>query len=171
SYRDPGHVGQSSSSPGRSRVVDESGGINVKELGREFSGFESTMLLCRRKPLKTSEDSLRAQPQCGKRVLAQRLQQQVCSGHEVPAAKIGQTELPMLMSACPGEELGGQLRMARSYLLEHQAAGAQHRAAVGGHASGTDTVRKQEFRDEIEIEALSDVQVELQVLAAGRSAG
>jgi hypothetical protein len=61
--------------------------------------------------------------------------------------------------------------MARSRLLDHHFAGAQHGIDIGRHASGTDAVRKQEFWDEIEVAALGDIQVELQIFTARGSSG
>jgi hypothetical protein len=70
------------------------------------------------------------------------------------------------MCACPPKELVEQFRMARPRLLDNHFAGAQHGIDIGLHASGTDAVRKQEFRDEIEVAALGDIQVELQIFTA-----
>src|SRR5262249_15644088 len=43
--------------------------------------------------------------------------------------------------------------------------------AIGRHTSRTDAVRKQELRNEIEVIALGDLQIELQVLAASGPSG
>src|SRR5260370_40562186 len=61
--------------------------------------------------------------------------------------------------------------MSRSYLLDHHLVGAQHGIAIGRHASCTDAVCKQELRNEIKVIALSDLQIELQVLAASGTSG
>src|SRR5260370_10148890 len=61
--------------------------------------------------------------------------------------------------------------MSGSHLLDHSLVGAQHGMAIGRHASRTDAVCKQDLRNEIEVIALGDLQIELQVLAASGPSG
>src|ERR1700730_18605310 len=70
------------------------------------------------------------------------------------------------MSACPAKDLVRQFGVPLSHLVDDHLVGAQHGIIIGRHASRMETVCKQELRNEIEVVALGDVQVELQVFAA-----
>src|SRR5258705_4709692 len=84
----------------------------------------------------------------------------------MPFAETGQPPFPVLVTARPAKQSLRQFRVARSRLTNYHVLGAQHGLDIGGHAAGTEPVSQQELGNEIEVVALGDIEIELEVLRA-----